>query len=346
MLFLKTIEVQTLSLLKRLQALPELADTRLVGGTALALQLGHRVSVDLDIFGKWDYTLDLHRILSTVGKVEKVNSTPDGRMAFFFIDDVKVDCVSYEMYKWLEPPIEEDEVRLAGIKDIAAMKINAITNRGARKDFVDIARLLDEHSLKEMLEWYRQKYPEANPALALRSLCFFADAETMPMPRMMIAFDWSDVKEKIQSAVRAFICGAQQGNARPVGRDRGRHMHLDTNRTSGTSTTPQMEFVCKGASLNARGLTGPGLPFIVLQNSVVSSSMALSLRTHTPGYHKLRCRLENDGTIVNGVFARDCAFNSPSAAASVVTGRPSNGRLVWIAADGRSLKEVQEEWQV
>ena len=124
MLFLKTIETQTLSLLKRLQALPELADTRLVGGTALALQLGHRVSVDLDVFGKWDYSIDLYSVLSSVGNVEKVSGSPDGRMAFFYIDGVKVDCVSYEMYEWLEPSLEMEGVRLAGIKDIAAMKIN------------------------------------------------------------------------------------------------------------------------------------------------------------------------------------------------------------------------------
>ena len=206
MLFLKTIETQTLSLLKRLQALSELADTRLVGGTALALQLGHRVSVDLDVFGKWDYSIDLYSVLSSVGNVEKVSGSPDGRMAFFYIDGVKVDCVSYEMYEWLEPSLEMEGVRLAGIKDIAAMKINAITNRGARKDFVDLARLLDAHSLGEMLEWYRKKYPEANPALALRSLSYFVDAETMPMPRMIIPFDWNCAKEKIRAAVRDFIC--------------------------------------------------------------------------------------------------------------------------------------------
>ena len=206
MLFLKTIETQTLLLLKRLQALPELADTRLVGGTALALQLGHRVSVDLDVFGKWDYSKDLYSVLSSVGHVEKESGSPDGRMAFFYIDGVKVDCVSYEMYEWLEPSLEMEDVRLAGIKDIAAMKINAITNRGARKDFVDLARLLDEHSLGEMLGWYRTKYPEANPALALRSLSYFVDAETMPMPRMIIPFDWNCAKEKIRAAVRDFIC--------------------------------------------------------------------------------------------------------------------------------------------
>ncbi len=208
MLFLETIEAQALSLLKRLQALPELADTRLVGGTALALQLGHRISVDLDIFGKWDYSKDLSLVLSSVGFVEKESGTPDGRMAFFFIDGVKVDCISYEMYEWLEPPVVDECVRLAGIKDIAAMKLNAITNRGARKDFIGLARLLEEYSLMEMFEWYRQKYPDANPALALRSLSYFVDAETMPMPRMIIPLDWSSVKERIRSAVRDFIYGA------------------------------------------------------------------------------------------------------------------------------------------
>ena len=205
MLFLKTIEPQTLSLLQRLQALPELADTRLVGGTALALQLGHRISVDLDVFGKWDYSKDLCAVLSAVGHVEKESGTPDGRMAFFYIDGVKVDFVSYEKYEWLEPPVVEGGVRLSGIKDIAAMKVNAITNRGARKDFVDIARLLDEHSLPEMLEYFMKKYPESNPALALRSLSYFVDAETMPMPRMMIPFNWNSAKERIQSAIRDCI---------------------------------------------------------------------------------------------------------------------------------------------
>ena len=202
MLLLDTIEPKTFSLLKRLLAIPELAQTRLVGGTALALQLGHRISVDLDIFGSWDYTMDLAGRFSTIGKTEKESGTPDGKMAFFYIDNVKVDCVSYDMYKWLEPPIESDGVRLAGVKDIAAMKVNAITNRGTRKDFVDMARLLDDYSLNDIFAWYREKYPEANPALAMRSLSYFVDAETMPMPKMMIPFDWKEAKDRIRAAVR------------------------------------------------------------------------------------------------------------------------------------------------
>lgn len=205
MLHLETIGPATLSLLKKLQSIPLLADTRLVGGTALAMQLGHRISIDLDIFGKWDYACDLQDTFSAIGRTEKESGTPNGRMAFFYIDGVKVDCVSYDMYEWLEPPVEEDGVRLAGIKDIAAMKVNAITNRGTRKDFVDLARLLEDHSLEGIFGWYREKYPEANPALALRSLSYFADAETMPMPRMLVPFDWESCKERIREAVRKLV---------------------------------------------------------------------------------------------------------------------------------------------
>ena len=145
MLFYNTINAKTLSLLKRVQNLPDLAETRLVGGTALALQLGHRISV------------------------------------------------------------EENGLRLAGIKDIGAMKVNAIVNRGTRKDFVDMARLLQDNSLDEILLWYRAKYPDANLALALRSLSYFVDAETMPMPRMLVPFDWNDAKDRIRAAIRKFI---------------------------------------------------------------------------------------------------------------------------------------------
>ena len=202
MLFLNAVEPAALELLKRLQAIPALAETRLVGGTALALQLGHRISVDLDVFGKWNYAEDLAGVFSAIGRTEKESGTPNGRMAFFYIDGVKVDCVAYDMYEWLEPPVEEEGVRLAGIRDIAAMKVNAITNRGTRKDFVDMACLLDDYPLTDIFAWYRAKYPTANPALAMRSLSYFVDAETMPMPKMLIPFDWDEAKDRIRAAVR------------------------------------------------------------------------------------------------------------------------------------------------
>lgn len=205
MLCFETIAPETRDLLVAIQSLPELSETRLVGGTALALQLGHRISIDLDIFGKWDYSINLVDLFSEIGTVEKVNATPNGRMAFFYINGIKVDCVSYDKYRWLSPPIEENGIRLADIKDIGAMKINAIINRGTRKDFIDLARLLEDYTLNEIVMWYQEKYPDANSALALRSLSYFDDAETMPLPRMLIPLDWELVKKRITTAIRQFI---------------------------------------------------------------------------------------------------------------------------------------------
>lgn len=205
MLCFETIAPETRDLLVAIQSIPELSETRLVGGTALALQLGHRISIDLDIFGKWDYSINLADLFSEIGTVEKVNATPNGRMAFFYINGIKVDCVSYDKYQWLSPPIEENGIRLADIKDIGAMKINAIINRGTRKDFIDLARLLETYPLNEMVMWYQEKYPDANAALVVRSLSYFDDAESMPCPRMLIPLDWDSVKNRIAAAVRQFI---------------------------------------------------------------------------------------------------------------------------------------------
>ena len=116
-----------------------------------------------------------------------------------------LEAIEPATFELLEPPVEEGGVRLAGVKDIAAMKVNAITNRGTRKDFVDMARLLDDYSLEDIFSWYREKYPAANPALAMRSMSYFVDAETMPMPKMLIPFDWEGAKDRIRAAVRKLV---------------------------------------------------------------------------------------------------------------------------------------------
>jgi len=205
MLHLETIAPDTLSLLKRIQQLPEFSDTRLVGGTALALQMGHRISVDLDLFGEWPNDADLFAALKTVGSTRKSSGTPNGNLQFFYVDGIKVDCVTYSEFPWLDAPVIENEIRLASIRDIAAMKVNAITNRGTRKDFVDLAFLLNGNNTADIFQWYSMKYRDANPALALRSLSYFVDAEMQPMPRMLKPFDWEAAKIRIQAAVRGFL---------------------------------------------------------------------------------------------------------------------------------------------
>ena len=200
MLRLETITPETLVLLKNIQSLPTFRDARLVGGAALALHFGHRTSIDLDLFGAWETHTPLELALAECGRVEKLGG--DGKsFQFFSVNGVKIDCVAYP-YKWLAPPVVSDGVRLASIPDIAAMKIAAVTNRGTRKDFVDVYFLLRLHSLEQLLDWYMQKYPDGNAYLTMRSLVYFADAEQEVMPKMLIPVEWESVKSTIRKAVR------------------------------------------------------------------------------------------------------------------------------------------------
>jgi len=88
------------------------------------------------------------------------------------------------------------------LKDIAAMKIAAITNRGSKKDFIDIYFLLNHFSLKEIMDLYLEKYPDGSSFLAYKSLSYFVDAENQIMPKMLIPTKWEDVKKRIIEEVR------------------------------------------------------------------------------------------------------------------------------------------------
>jgi len=198
MLHIETVHPDTLGLLKRIQSLPVLSGTRLVGGTALALQLGHRESIDLDFFGNWG-ECDLQPDLESCGTVVRTGGA--NRLQFYEVDHVKVDFVTYQ-YPWLEEALCEDGIRLAQIKDIAAMKLAAVTNRGRKKDFVDVAFLLDLLSMDEMLDLYQKKYPDGLKLFVMRSLVYFDDAEDEPMPVMLKPLNWETAKERIRVAVR------------------------------------------------------------------------------------------------------------------------------------------------
>lgn len=201
MLHYEAIHPAALGLLKRLAADPLLTGFRLVGGTALALRLGHRTSVDLDFFddegrecGDWTDSLSAHGHTRLVQAFAHIH--------VYDIAGVKVDVVSLK-HAWLEPPHVEDGLRLASMLDIAAMKLSAITNRGTRKDFVDLAFLLERFSLREMMDAYTRRCPDGAPFLVVKSLSFFEDAEDEPMPRMLIDRDWEQIKRTVCDAVKS-----------------------------------------------------------------------------------------------------------------------------------------------
>ena len=195
MLHYETIEPTTLGLLRQLQDIPLLSNTRLVGGTSLALQIGHRKSIDIDLFGEIDSDqYELVDALSDFGKLTILKESKN--IHVYQLNGVKIDIVNYK-YPWINPMLVEDNLRLADIKDIAAMKITALIGRGTKKDFIDLAFLLDIFSLNEIFNLYEKKYPEASRFMAMKSIAYFDDAEQEPMPFMLKEKSWNDIKKQI-----------------------------------------------------------------------------------------------------------------------------------------------------
>ena len=194
-----TVAEGTLELLKKLQAEPLLADTRLVGGTALSLQIGHRISEDLDLFSI--EPLDSVRIQSLL--IEKYDFTPsvieDGTL-IGFVGGVKIDII-YHPFPWLEDTIEEDRMRITSLADIAAMKLHAIINSGKRpKDFVDLAFLSMHYSYNDLKRLLLNRYPAYDSIMADKAVIYFGDIDEDLIPNIKMVdyhFDFESIKTRI-----------------------------------------------------------------------------------------------------------------------------------------------------
>ena len=199
MLQAATVASGTLGLLGRLQAEPLLCSTRLVGGTALSLQIGHRVSDDLDLFSVAPLDgIAVQRML--VDKYGFIPTIIEENTLIGFIQGVKID-VMYHPFPWLEKAIEEDGFRIATKKDIAAMKMHAIINSGKRpKDFVDIAFLSMHFSYNDIKRLLLRRYPAYDPMMADRAVVYFGDIDETLIPEInMIGyeFDFGRIKNRI-----------------------------------------------------------------------------------------------------------------------------------------------------
>ena len=189
MLSYGTVEPHTLELLKIFMRQECFAPLRLVGGTALALQYGHRQSVDLDMFGPVQFdSLEIRGILNQIGKLTVIKETSNIKV--YLLDGIKVDLGT--------------GIRLASDKDIAAMKINAIEGRGSKKDFIDLYFLLRHYTLQEILDFYCLKYPENSVFRAILSLSYFDDADTQMMPVMFEDDTWETIKSDLSEVVKNF----------------------------------------------------------------------------------------------------------------------------------------------
>ncbi len=190
-----------MALLRKIQSIKEFENLRLVGGTALALHIGHRHSIDLDLFGK--FNLSHNEVKQTIEK-EKINLVLNYETNSIYsciCDGIKVDIVNYPI-AWFSSPIIEGGIQLASLEDIVAMKLKAVADRGSKKDFIDIYFLLNYFSMEEMLQLFNKKFPEIALFMVVKSLTYFIDAEEQVMPKMFIPTSWEAVKEKLCEEIR------------------------------------------------------------------------------------------------------------------------------------------------
>lgn len=195
MLHTKSVDPRLLELLNAVMTEPAFKDFSLVGGTSLALQIGHRLSVDLDLFGKCEIDHDqFTSILSNFGKVQLLKKSQN--ILILTVDGIKVDFVNYD-FPILKDLRTENQIRLASREDILAMKLNAIAGRGSKKDFIDVYFLLKEFTLEEAFIFYTSKYTSGSEFMVRKSLTYFEDAEQEEMPHMLIEKSWEEIKHSL-----------------------------------------------------------------------------------------------------------------------------------------------------
>jgi len=204
MLYTETVETGTLELLKKLMQDKALSEFLLAGGTNLALRLGHRKSIDLDLFSYQHFdSIALAEHLTKNYNFEKADVRDEDTVKGF-IDDIKVDIIAHIYPIIDEPFIVDNTIRLYSIKDIVAMKLVAISDNGKRlKDFIDIAFLSTQMSFNQMIECYAQKYKHASTLHAARGLAFFDDIDfDTSIDLINGKFDWKKIEKRILQMIK------------------------------------------------------------------------------------------------------------------------------------------------
>lgn len=177
------------------------------GGTAVALHLGHRRSYDLDFFAQeWDFPLDLpRRELAPLGELDVIHQ--EGKTFIAALDGERISFFIYP-YPLVDSPSMFEGVQIAGLSDLAAMKLDAISSRGTKRDFIDLYQICqDAFPLREAIRRFERKYADVRYSMIhlLKSLQYFKDAEPDPMPQMLIPLEWAEVKRFFEDEVRRLM---------------------------------------------------------------------------------------------------------------------------------------------
>ena len=182
----------------------------LADGTGLALQLKHRQSLDFDFYTPGDFDPQrLYADLAVNVRAASLVRTADGTL-ISRLNGVECSAFRYR-YPLLKPLIINEYLAVASVEDIAAMKLAAIIQRGAKRDFFDLAVLLKQFRLKKLLALARKKYPGMNEYIILQALTYVDEADRDPEGRRLKPvrpMAWDDVKLQIEQSVRTLIQGA------------------------------------------------------------------------------------------------------------------------------------------
>ncbi|MEA3449777.1 MAG: nucleotidyl transferase AbiEii/AbiGii toxin family protein, partial [Patescibacteria group bacterium] len=163
---------------KRIEILPKLKsfkkDFYLAGGTALALQIGHRDSVDFDFFKQGD--IDTKKLFNKIKEVfqgHKILKIQEEKNILTVLIDknIKLSFFSYE-YDMLKEKKNEENLFLASIEDIACMKLSAILSRASNKDYIDLYYIFKKYELKEIIDLCKRKFIDIDANLILKSLVY------------------------------------------------------------------------------------------------------------------------------------------------------------------------------
>lgn len=177
----------------------------LAGGTALALQMGHRTSIDLNFYTNTPLTDVLPLLADIQQKFPQFTTdhVADGTL-IGHVDAIELSFFRYN-YPLIDPLVTADTLHLASIPDIAAMKMTALAQRGLYRDFVDLYVISKNHGLDCIIRWTQKKFPSLDVYVMLRALIYFSDAEadeSMRGKTLLQPIEWEDVKRYFVTEVR------------------------------------------------------------------------------------------------------------------------------------------------
>ncbi len=218
MLHYQTVTPDLLTVLKFLMSREEIKHFRLVGGTSLALQIGHRRSIDIDMFTDQPFEIrDLQYVL--LEQYPDMEVRWQGQNGFTCsVRGIKIDFFNWRS-RFITDPVSEDGLRLLSKEEVSAMKLEAVTSRKEKKDFIDVACLLRHFAIEVQLQFFAQKYPFISPQFVLESLMAVDQADNSLEPQMLIDYSWPQVRNDISDAVKKFVEDATN-KARNLQQDR------------------------------------------------------------------------------------------------------------------------------